>query len=109
MVATYVLVAWTLFTWGTRVRNAVQDDESAAAFVLPAVLIVLALVAAARPRRWTRLFALVSIAVWLVRVPMIATADHDAAFVVVHAGLGVVTWLLAAWALRQEARRPAPV
>lgn len=108
MVATYVLAAWTLFIWGTRIRNAAQDDESALAFVLPAVLIVLAVLAVVKPRRWTRLFALVSIAVWLVRVPMIATADHDAAFIAVHAGLGVITWLLAWWALRQEGRRPTP-
>ena len=99
---------WTLFVWFTRVRNAASDDESVTAYVLPAVMIVLACLALAKPRRWTRLFALVSIAVWLVRVPMIALADHDAAFVVVHAGLGVLTVVLAVWALRREARRPAP-
>jgi hypothetical protein len=106
--STYALAAWTLFTWGTRIRNAAQDDESATAFVIPVLLVVLAVVAIAKPRRWTRLLALVVSAVWLVRVPMILAADHDVAFKVVHTGLAVVTWLLAAWALRQEARRPAP-
>jgi len=101
-------VAWTAFTWGTRIRNAVQDDESAGAFVLPAVLLVLAVMAAVRPRRWTRLLALVVSAVWLVRVPMIVAGDHDVAFEVVHTALAVVTWLLAFWALRAEATAPPP-
>jgi hypothetical protein len=105
--STYLLAAWTLFTWGTRIRNAVQDDESAAAFVLPAALVVLAVLAIARPRRWTRLLGLTVSAVWLVRVPMIIAGDHDAAFEAVHTALAVITWLLAAWALRSEARARA--
>lgn len=108
-VPTYLLAAWTLFTWGTRIRNAAQDDESALAFVLPVALVALTVLALVRPRRWTRLLALTVSAVWLVRVPMILAADHDAGFKVVHTGLAVVTWLLAVWALRAEARRPVPV
>jgi hypothetical protein len=103
VLATYVLAGWTLFTWGTRIRNAVQDDEPLTAFVLPVLLTVLALLAIVKPRRWVRLLGLVVSAVWLVRVPMIVLADHDAAFTVVHTGLAVVTWALAAWALRSGA------
>ena len=105
-VATYALAAWTLFTWGTRIRNAAQDDEGALAFVLPAVLIVLAVLAVVRPRRWARLLALVASVAWLVRVPMILLSDHDASFKVVHTALAVITWLLAAWTLRAEGRHP---
>ena len=106
-VSTYALAAWTLFTWGTRIRNAVQDEETAVAFVLPAVLVVLAVLAVVRPRRWARLLALATSLAWLVRVPMILLSDHDASFKIVHTALAVVTWLLAAWTLRAEARHPA--
>jgi hypothetical protein len=108
MVPTYLLAAWTLFTWGTRIRNAAQDDESVLAFVLPVALVALTLLTIVKPRRWTRLLALTVSVVWLVRVPMILLADHGVGFKVVHTGLAVVTWALAGWALRNEARRPAP-
>ena len=89
-------------------RNAVQDDEPATAFAVPALLGLLAVLAIVRPRRWTRLLGLSVSLAWLVRVPFIVLRDHDASFKVVHVGLAVVTWVLALWALRAEARRPAP-
>ena len=105
---TYLLAGWTLFTWGTRIRNAAQDDESALAFVVPVLLVVVAVAAIARPRRWTRLLGLASSLAWLVRVPVILTADHGVGFKIVHTALAVITWALAAWALRAAARHPAP-
>ncbi|HEX4904374.1 MAG TPA: hypothetical protein VFU93_02900 [Acidimicrobiales bacterium] len=105
--ATYALAAWTLFTWGTRIRNAAQDDEGALAFVVPVVLTVLAIMAIVRPRRWGRLLALAASLAWLVRVPIIVLGDEGVAFKVVHTALAVVTWALAAWTLRVEARHPA--
>lgn len=105
--ATYLLALWTLFTWGTRIRNAAQDDESALAFVVPVALAVIAVAAIARPVPWTRLLALAASLAWLVRVPVILTNDHGAGFKVVHTALAVVTWVLAVWALRSEGRRRA--
>jgi hypothetical protein len=107
-VPTYALAAWTLFVWLTRVRNASADDESITAFILPGLLVVLAGLALAKPRRWGRLLAIGASAVWLVRVPMILLADHDVPFKVVHTGLAVITWALAAWTLRAEARQAVP-
>lgn len=106
-VATYALAAWTLFTWGTRIRNAAQDAEGALAFVVPIVLTVLAIMALARPWRWGRLLALAASLAWVVRVPFILLGDEGAAFKVVHTALAVITWALAAWTLRVEARHPA--
>jgi hypothetical protein len=107
-IATYSLAAWTLFVWLTRVRNAVGDSEAITAFILPVLLVVLACLAVAKPRRWGRLLAIAASAVWLVRVPMILVADHDVPFKVVHTGLAVITWGLAAWTLRAEARAAVP-
>ena len=100
----YLLAAWTLFTWGTRIRNAAQDDEGALAYVVPAALVVVAIAAIVRPARWGRLLALAASLAWLVRVPIILTADHEVGFKVVHTALAVITWALAAWTLRAEAR-----
>jgi len=107
-VAIYTLAAWTLFVWGTRVRNALGDDERALVFVVPVVLGIIAIMAIVRPRRWGRLLALATSLAWLVRAPAILVGDYDAPFKVVHLGLAAVTWALAAWALTTETRRPAP-
>jgi hypothetical protein len=40
--------------------------------------------------------AVLTVVVWLVRVPMILVADHGAPFKIVHVGLGVVSVVLAA-------------
>jgi hypothetical protein len=61
-----------------------------------------------------RVVAGVTIVYWPVRVVQIAFADHDAAFVVVHAVLGVVSVALALWAwsgagARRPKRAPARV
>lgn len=105
-VPTYLLAAWTLFTWGTRIRNAAQDGEAALAFVVPIVLTVLAIMAVVRPRRWGRLLALAASLAWLVRTPFILLGGEGVAFKVVHTALAVITWALAAWTLRAEARHP---
>jgi hypothetical protein len=99
-IAAYALAAWTLFTWGTRIRNAAQDDEQALAFVIPVALVAIAVAAVARPRRWGRLLALAASLAWLVRVPIILAGDHGVGFKVVHTMLAVITWALAAWTLR---------
>jgi hypothetical protein len=110
-IPTYSLAAWTLFVWLTRMRNAAGADEALTAYILPVVLVVLACMALAAPRRWGPLLAIVASAVWLVRVPMILVADHDLPFKVVHTMLAVITWALAAWTVRSSgaARRGRPV
>ena len=104
MIAAYALAAWTFVTWGTRVRNAIGDDEGPLAYVAPVLLIVLAILTVIRPRRWAPLLAIASIVAWLIRVPMLLTNDHGAAFVVVHVGLAVVTWVLAALVIRSTSK-----
>lgn len=98
--AVYALAAWTLFTWGTRIRNAVGDHEPITAYIVPAVLIVIALAAIARARRWGPLLVVAATVAWLVRVPFILAGDYSVGFKVVHTMLAVVTWLLAAWTVR---------
>lgn len=104
MIAAYALAVWTLATWGLRVRNAIGDDEGALSYIAPALLLLLAVLTLVRPRRWAPLLAIVSILAWLVRVPVLLTNDHGAAFVVVHVGLAVVTWVLAALVIRSTAK-----
>lgn len=104
MIAAYVLAVWTVAIWGLRVRNAVADDESALSYVAPALLLLLAVLTLVRPRRWAPLLAIVSIVAWLVRVPVLVTNDHGAAFVAVHVGLAVVTWVLAALVIRSTSK-----
>lgn len=106
--AVYALAAWTLFTWGTRIRNAAGDHEPITAYVVPAVLIAIALAAVVRARRWGPLLVVVSTVAWLVRVPFILAGDYSMGFKVVHTMLAVITWLLAAWAVRSgtTGRRP---
>lgn len=108
VVAAYLLALWTLLTWGTRIRNAAQDDEAALAYAVPVLLVVIAVATLVQPRRWTRLLGLTASLAWLVRVPIILAADHGAGFKVVHTALAVITWVLAVLALRAEARRRAP-
>jgi len=108
----YLLAAWTLFTWGTRIRNAVGDHESITAYMVPVVLIAIALAAVVRATRWGPLLVIAATLAWLLRVPMIWTGDWSIAFKVVHTTLAVITWALAAWTVRSRAsrgRRPTPV
>lgn len=107
--AVYALAAWTVFTWGTRVRNAAGDHEPITAYIVPVVLVAIALAAVIRARRWGPLLVVASTVAWLVRVPIILVGDYSFAFKVVHTMLAVITWLLAAWTVRSgtTARRPA--
>jgi hypothetical protein len=103
---------WTLFVWLTRVRNAVGDDELSSAgkagtLVLCATFVVLAvLVLESIVRRTDRrqplvaLLALWTTVVWVVRSVQIATDGRSAGFVAVHLGLGVVSIVLGAVAVR---------
>ncbi|MCD9623591.1 hypothetical protein [Rhabdothermincola salaria] len=114
------LVAWTVFVWSNRLVNAWGSDTESTAdkvtsSLLAAVLLgfaVVGVVVLVRTWRspltagWARVvqvFAGLTVAVWAVRVPQIFLADHELAFQVVHALLGVVAIALAVWTWRAVA------
>jgi hypothetical protein len=113
---TIALCAWTLFVWTTRIGNIWGDAELSTGeqWGLTALalsftgLAVLVGVGVLRRRPWQSLAVKVlagwTVAVWLVRSFGIATSDEDAAFVVVHLALAVVSIMLALLAVREEAR-----
>ena len=105
--APLVLVAWTLFVWGGRLRNLVRGDEDApVSFVLAVVFCLLAVitlvtafVGRGRHRLAVLVLAGITTVVWAVRGVQIALADHSVGFIVVHTvlalvsiGLAVVAW-----------------
>lgn len=121
----WVFVGWNLFVWTTRIRN-IWTDESlttsgqvgrtalVVAFTVPAVALAVGLV-----RRsggvwltWViRAFAVWTVGFWVVRIVGIALNGHGAAFVAVHAVLGVVSSVLAvaAWRTTMPAVMGQPV
>ncbi len=105
-------VVWTAYVWCTRIANAWGDAGLSTAGKVGSTVLSLSLlvpaaavaVVVARRRRGLptpgevlllRAFGVWTIAVWVVRVPMILVADHDVPFKVVHAVLGVVSIALA--------------
>jgi hypothetical protein len=116
--AAVALVAWTFFVWTTRIANIWRDGSLstgeqlgrtglALSFTVLAVAVLAALWrgSARAVRLAVGALAAWSVAVWVVRDVRIALGDHDAAFVVMHVVLGVVSVVLAALAWR-ETRRP---
>lgn len=103
--------AWTLFVWATRIGTAV-DEEAWDRVVLAVVFTVvgvglLALAWRARGRaltggevRLVQAAAVWTVGVWVVRGVQIALADHEAAFIVVHVVLAVVSIALAVQTVR---------
>ena len=102
---------WTVFVWATRIGTAL--DEGATGRVVLAVsftlvgLAVLAVAWRARGRVLTsgevvavRVAAAWTVGVWAVRGVQIALADHEAAFIVVHVVLAVVSIALAVATVR---------
>lgn len=108
MIPAYLLAAWTFFTWGLRVRNAIGDGDGALSFVAPVVLLVLAVLTVLRWRRWAPLLAIASIVAWVIRVPIMLTNDHGVGFVVVHVALAVIAWVLSALVIRATSKALVP-
>ena len=112
--ALWALVAWTLFVWANRIRNIRADDTLTtsgqvgrtvlvASFVVPAVVVGVTLLRRSWGRwfPWlVRAFAAWTVGVWVVRMVGISLHGHDAAFVIVHAVLAVVSSVLAVAAWR---------
>jgi hypothetical protein len=114
-VSIVVLFGWTAFVWLTRISNAWNDAAMTSAGKVLTTSVSLALVAlaaasvvavfAGRAVRVVQVFLGATVLVWLIRVPQILLDDHDVAFKVVHATLGVISVALAAvvWrAVRSE-------
>ena len=111
------LGVWTLFVWATRIDNVLAQDDLtgvgraarlalALSFTVGGVAL-LAIAWRTRDRVLHRGEALLvdvfcwwTIAVWVVRVVQISLGDHEAAFIAVHAVLGIVSIALAALTLR---------
>jgi hypothetical protein len=106
------LIVWSLYVWSTRIRNAAGDDglssgSKAFSIVLSLTFVAFAVAAVVvAVRAWSRplvraealvlrAFAAWTVAVWVVRIPMIAVADHSVGFKVVHAVLGIISIVLA--------------
>lgn len=100
------LVAWTLFSWGGRIRNVLADESLegsgrlwrlglAGGLTALALALLVALMlrpVTARPvRSLAATLAGVSSAVWIVRGIDIALGSHPPGFKVVHTVLAVVT------------------
>ena len=114
----WLLVAWTLLVWGSRLRNIAADDELsgtdrllafgvAGLFVVGAVLVVVSFAAG-----WSThphlLLALVigGIARWSVRGPIILASDQwSFGFKLVHTVLWLLTVAISLAAWRELRRR----
>lgn len=127
---TAAAVLWTVFVWGGRIRNALADPDLSGATLVGVValslsfLVLAALVAVlawrSRGDGAGRALSLAvgvttvwTTAVWLVRMADIALAgDHEAAFVMVHVTLGVVSiglWAVTWGTLREECSEQIPI
>jgi hypothetical protein len=126
----WAFIAWTLFVWLGRIRNAVGDPALATggrtgpillslSFVIPALLLagMTALQLAHRDdHRLARPVSLIlaalvvwTAAVWVVRAVDIALrSDRGAAFIAVHLVLATVSVGLGVMAVRADRRSPAP-
>jgi hypothetical protein len=118
------LGAWSVLSWGGRVRNILEDAElttaGRAAWLVPAVVFVLGgavtllawwrAPASLRPgglRSAVVAFAVWTIAYWALRMVLLVGNGHSAGFVAVHAVLAVVAATLAVATLARLRRRPA--
>jgi hypothetical protein len=114
IVVPMVSALWTLFVWGTRTRNIVNDNtlnggERAFAFAATAAFVagaIFTIVGVAT--NWERLrpflayVATFTIGWWLMRSVLILTGNHSTAFRIVHLLLGVISGALAAAAWRVQ-------
>jgi len=108
------LAVWTIGIWGSRVRNAIADEELIgvdrfSAIGIATVFVVLGIAvgvgAVTRRWHWPPLMVLVIIGIlrWTIRGPVIVLSDEwSVGFKVVHTILWLVTVALSVLALRQH-------
>jgi hypothetical protein len=110
----WAFAAWTVFVWGTRIRNILSDDGGAPALAVAVGLTLLGLLVAAHAATGRLPWAVpvaagATVVVWAVRAPQILLNDHSVAFVVVHLVLAAISVGLAVVAWRRTgARQPVP-
>ncbi|HEV3226680.1 MAG TPA: hypothetical protein VGZ52_07590 [Acidimicrobiales bacterium] len=100
----FALVGWTAFVWLGRVRNG-------GSLLLAASFLVLAALALWRRGHWITALAGWTVAVWVVRTPMILADHQSGAFKAVHTVLAVVSIGLAITAqvhVQRQREAPAP-
>jgi hypothetical protein len=104
-----LLVVWTVFVWAGRIRNG-GSILLAASFLVLAALVV----ASFWKRQWraptVTSLAVWTIAVWVVRTPMILVHDHPVGFKAVHSVLAAISIGLAVWAevdIQRQRQAPA--
>lgn len=99
-------VAWTVFVWAGRVRNAGADPGAwlvAGAFI---VLAVAALASGGRVRRAVLgVLVAATVALWALRTPLVWIRDYSVAFKVVHTVIAVISVGLAVVAQRHVERQ----
>lgn len=117
---TMALIVWTLLVWTTRIGNIWGDDdltdgEKWGRTGLALSFTVLALAAAYalwRQASWRRASVVAlagwTIAVWAFRSARIATGDHEAAFIIVHLVLAIVSVALSVLAARRLRKSRTP-
>lgn len=111
----WAFAAWTVFVWGSRIRNILADDGGAGALVVAVGLTLLGLAVAAQAATgrvpWAvPAAAAATTAVWAVRAPLVLLHDRSVAFELVHLVLAVVSVALAVAAWRATTdRRPARI
>lgn len=103
-----VFAGWTVFVWGNRISNILDDGRSfsatrtlnlgfAVAVIALAGLVVIADLRGGRPSWALPALVTATIAVWAVRVPLIVfNADHGVGFKLVHVALAAVSIALGA-------------
>jgi hypothetical protein len=113
-----VSALWTLFVWGTRARNIINDETlnggervfafaATTAFVIGAIATIVAVAGGwERLRTLLAVIATFTIGWWLMRSILILSRDHSVGFRVVHLMLAVISGVLAAAAWRAQPASP---
>ena len=111
----FLFAGWTLFVWGTRISNILDDGGSVGALAVAVFMVTLAVatLAAVVFRRWLAPVVLTlagaTILVWLARLPgLLLDSGHRAPFKLVHTALALVSIALAVKAM-SAVRAPRPV
>jgi MFS family permease len=103
----WVLPAWTLLVWTTRIRNVVDQEGVGTSLVLPVGMTLLAVWALTHRRRGLLALVMATIAVWAIRLPFVLLHHHSTPFKVVHTVLAIVSIALAILS-RPRSSEPRP-
>lgn len=103
-----VLVGWTVFLWGSRLRNVLGNDELddwGVTWRVAVVAVFVVLAVAAATGRAVGLLVWWTIGFWLVRGGgILIDGDYDAGFKLIHTALMVVSIGAAMWVWQTRSR-----